>query len=175
MSDNETKVIIEEILAGNTSSYGKLVRLYQQPVFRLAFKMTGNREDAKDLTQIVFMKAYTNLKTFTTTRKFFSWIYRIALNESLNHVKSMRRFTDLEEEEIVNHKTPEEEVTNKERKIMVQRALMTLTPKHRSLVIMKYYNGLSYEEISEVTGISIKKVKSRLFEARQNLKEHLAI
>jgi RNA polymerase sigma-70 factor (ECF subfamily) len=121
------------------------------------------------------MKAYTSLRTFTTTRKFFSWIYRIALNESLNHVKSMRRFTDLEEEEIVDHSTPEEEVTNKERKIMVQRALMTLTPKHRSIVIMKYYDGLSYEEISEVTGISIKKVKSRLFEARQNLKEHLAI
>ncbi|MCX6234334.1 MAG: RNA polymerase sigma factor [Bacteroidetes bacterium] len=173
MSETEIRVIIEEVLAGKPSSYGKLIRMYQQPVYRLAFKMTGSREDAKDLTQIIFMKAYINLKTFATTRKFFSWIYRIALNETLNHLKSARQFVDLDDEEIIDHGSPEEVYATKERKVMVQRALLTLDPKHRSLVIMKYYDGLSYEEISEVTGLPMKKVKSRLFEARQNLKEYL--
>ncbi len=173
MTEFDTKEIIEEILRGNKEAYGRLIRIYQQPVFNLTWKMTGSAEDARELTQVVFIKAYTHLRKFDTNRKFFSWLYRIALNETQNYLKVGRRFEEIEKHEFMAGATPQEEYECKERQIMIQRALMTLKPHLRSLIILKYYDDLTYEEISELTGLPVKKIKSRLFSARQILKERL--
>jgi RNA polymerase sigma-70 factor (ECF subfamily) len=173
MTEFDAKETIEEILRGNKEAYGRLIRIYQQPVYNLAWKMTGSADDARELTQVIFIKAYTNLKRFDRNRKFFSWLYRIALNETQNYLKALRRFDEIEKHEFTIGETPEDIYHEKERQIMIQQALLTLRPHLRSLIVLKYYDGLSYEEISEVTGLTVKKIKSRLFSARQILKERL--
>jgi len=173
MTEFDSKETIEEILRGNKEAYGRLIRTYQQPVYNLAWKMTGSTDDARELTQMIFIKAYINLRRFDRNRKFFSWLYRIALNETQNYMKASRRFEEIEKLELTIGETPEDLYQDKEKQIMIQQALLTLRPHLRSLIVLKYYDGLSYDEISEVTGLTVKKIKSRLFSARQILKERL--
>ena len=173
MNEINDFVLVEAVLNGNVNAFEELVKKYQKPVYNLAFKMTGSYDEAKDITQNTFIKGYEKLKSFDSSYKFFSWIYRIALNESLNAVSAKKRFSDSEDTFMVSSDTPAEIYDKTEEAETVNRALETLKDDYKSLIVLKHYQGLSYDEIAVVLNISVQKVKSRLFMARQLLKNIL--
>jgi len=135
--------------------------------------MLNNKEDASDVTQTVFLKVYENLDSFDPSRRFFSWVYRIALNESINVLGKQKRLEPLQHEPADDGKSPEQEVASAELSAEIQAALMTVKTEYRTVVILKHFLGCSYMEISEVLEIPEKTVKSRLYSARQMLKDAL--
>lgn len=173
MNENNDFVLVEAVLNGNVNAFEELVKKYQKPIFNLAMKMTGSYDEAKDITQNTFIKGYEKLKSFDPSYKFFSWIYRIALNESLNTVSGKKKFADIEDAFISSSESPAEAYDQAEEAEMVNRALDTLKDDYKSLIVLKHYQGLSYDEIAVVLNISVQKVKSRLFMARQLLKNVL--
>jgi len=173
MVDRQDNELVRRCLRGETSAFEMLVDKYQKPIYNLAFRMTKNFEDAEDLTQTVFIKAFQKLDSFRFNYKFFSWIYRIAVNESLNFLNQRRRLTDLDSKIISTEKTPEEIVHEEELNRQIQDGLMVLNPDYRILIILKHFHAFSYREISFIVDIPEKKVKSRLFTARQLLKDAL--
>jgi RNA polymerase sigma-70 factor (ECF subfamily) len=150
-----------------------LMDLYERKLFNASYRVVDDYEDAMDATQSTFVKAYENLHTFDTSRRFFSWIYRILLNESLNIVKSRKRFDALDDQLTVKSRNPEERVNDQETGRNVQSALMDLKTDHRVVIVLKHYQDMSYREMSEVVGVPEKTIKSRLFSARQHLKDIL--
>ncbi len=167
--DNE---LVYEVLQGSKSSFEVLIERYQKKIYGMILQMTDDRELAKDLTQDVFIKAYTNLGKFNFKFRFFSWLYRIALNETMNQLKSRRHFESLDKAQgIPVEDNGQADALESNRR--VKSALRELKSPFRSLILLKYYFGLSYEEISETLGISVKKVKDRLFNARLALRNKL--
>ena len=167
--DNE---LVFEVLQGSRSSFEILIERYQKKIYGMILQMTDDREMAKDLTQDVFVKAYLSLPKFNFKFRFFSWLYRIALNETLNGLKSRRRYESLDKAvNIAAEDTDSSGTSNESRHIKM--ALRDLKSSYRSLILLKYYFGLSYEEISETLGISLNKVKDRLFNARLSLRTAL--
>lgn len=150
-----------------------LMDRYEKPLFNAAYRVVNDYEDAMDATQSTFVKAYQNLHTFDTSRRFFSWIYRILLNESLNIVKQRKRFDELSDGIQVGGRSPEEHLQAQETGKRVQSALMDLKTDHRVVIVLKHYQGMSYREMSEVVGVPEKTIKSRLFSARRLLKDIL--
>jgi RNA polymerase sigma-70 factor (ECF subfamily) len=131
--------------------------------------MTRNREDARDLTQAVFLKAYRGLQGFDTQRRFYSWLYRIMLNEGLNLLSRKREQEPVSEDLPGTQGSPEDEYLNTVIQETVQTALHELNVEQRQIIILRHFLHLSYEEMGEVLEIPAKTVKSRLFTARQNL------
>lgn len=173
--------LVEAARKGDRQAFGKLVERYQRRVYALAFGIVRNREDAWDVAQEAFVKAYRNLDRFEGTSAFYTWLYRIAYNLSIDTLrdKSRRDQVDLDESKKVeqaleaeggreNHH-PGEHADRKELAAVIQAALAKLTEKHRAIIVLREIEGLSYEEMADVLGISKGTVMSRLFHARQNL------
>lgn len=173
---NESDSILSsKAKSGDRKAYEKLVKKYDRIIFNLALRMTSNYEDAMDITQETFIKAYENIESFRSSFKFFSWLYRIAVNTSLNYVQKLkgRNSVSLNDSAEINSRsesTPENDYIRAEREKKVQEALMSLDEQSRAILILKYFVELSYREISEVSGIPEKLVKSRLYSARQEIK-----
>jgi RNA polymerase sigma-70 factor (ECF subfamily) len=165
--------LIEQCIKGDRKAFESLLEQYQKPVYNAAFRMLHNPEDARDVTQTVFLKVYENLGSFDTSRRFFSWIYRITLNESINWLEKAGRLKPLEHEAADETGGPERQASNAELGKGIEAALMTITPDYRAVIVLKHLMGCSYVEISEILEIPEKKVKSRLFTARQQLKDEL--
>jgi RNA polymerase sigma-70 factor (ECF subfamily) len=169
---NDDAVWVARCLRGDAAAFETLVRRYQRVLYTVAVRLTGNAEDAQDVTQNTFIRAYERLETYDPARRFFSWIYRIAVNESLNFLRVRRPHDPLEDTfEAVEVGDPVERKQIGER---VQGALMALSKEYREVVVLRYFGELSYEEIGETIGIPEKTVKSRLFSARQRLAQILA-
>jgi len=173
MNDADDAHIVLRCLDGDRQAFESLVSKYQKPVFNLALRMVKDYKDAEDITQTAFVKAFENLQSFSIRRKFFSWLYRIAINESLNFLSHRKRLEALGEDRVSTDKSPEETVTEADQHDMVEHALMRLSPDYRSVVVLKHLQGLSYKEIGDILEIPEKTVKSRLFTARQQLKDLL--
>ena len=166
--DAEDAALVSRVLAGDVAAFELLVERYQRPLFTVAFRMLGSREDAADATQNALVRIYENLQAFDPERRFFSWSYRILVNECLNVIRA-RRVT-VEAEETPMAPAAFEQVAAAERRAAVQRALMGLAPELRAAIVLRHYGGLSYEQISEALGgLPVKTVKSRLHTARQRL------
>jgi RNA polymerase sigma-70 factor (ECF subfamily) len=150
------------------------VTRYQRVLFSVALRLLGNYEDAREATQNALVRAYQRLDTYDPERRFFSWIYRIAVNESLNYRRTQRPHEPLAATLKVPGDATDEAVEARELSERVQAALQQLTAEHREVVVMKYFTELSYEEIAEALAIPEKTVKSRLFSARQRLGPLLA-
>ncbi len=166
--------LVEKSLQGDQEAFEQLVRKYRQPVYNLALKIVKDSEDAEDITQSVFVKAYEKLDTYNPVYKFFSWVYRIALNESLSHTK---RRSNMDEYEsgvtVIENFTPEESLKEGELINKIGSAISRLKTDYRMVVVLRHYHDFTYQEMSEVLQIPEKTVKSRLFSARQQLKEIL--
>lgn len=174
MSDTEDKKIVQQVLNGDTMAFAKLIERHQGRVYSLSLRMTGNVEDAKDITQNVFLKVYSGLSRYNPDFKFFSWLYKTAINESINHIKS-NKFNKLSlTVDIPDEETVETKIIRNEKKEIVRDNIGKLKSKYRVLIVLKYFEEMSYEEICTLTGLSIKKVKSRLFEARNLLRKSLS-
>ena len=173
MSTDRDASLVEACLAGDRKAYAMLMDRYERKLFNAAYRVVDDYEDAMDATQSAFVKAYQNLQSFDPSRRFFSWIYRILLNESLNIVKARKRFDTLDDSLAVKSKNPEERYGDQDTGRSVQSALMDLKTDHRVVIVLKHYQDMSYREMSEVVGVPEKTIKSRLFSARQQLKDIL--
>jgi len=142
---------------------------YQQRLFNVALRMLGNVQDAEDVTQTVFLNAFRKLGTYDPSYRFFSWIYRMTVNESLNTLKR-RKHTVILEDELGIPAPGGEPDRATEVQDRVGKALMELKPDDRAVVVLKHFVSFSYEEIAEVLEVPVKTVKSRLFTARERLR-----
>src|SRR5687767_14854260 len=169
--ENEERVWVARCLRGDASAFEPLVARYERALFAVALRLVANYEDARDVTQNAFIRAYQHLDSFDPERRFFSWIYRIAVNESLNLRRARRP------QEALGQWIPVsggqtgaiEAIEAHETAARVEHALAQLSDDYREVVVLRYFAELSYEEISHAVGVPEKTVKSRLFSARQRL------
>ena len=171
--------------SGDRHAFGKLVERYQRRVYALTYGIVRQREDAWDVAQEAFVKAYRNLSRFEGNSAFYTWLYRIAYNLSIDALreKARRETVDVQEGRILEealvksgrkaHAHPDEMAARRELSTVLQRAMSKLSEKHRAIIVLREIEGLSYEEMAEVLGISKGTVMSRLFHARQNLQSLL--
>lgn len=156
-------------LAGQETAAAELVDRYQRLLFNVALRMLGNVQDAQDVTQTVFGNVFASLETYDPTYRFFSWIYRMTVNESLNAIKQRKAMVSLDGEmDLPSAPAVDEQAKDAEERL--GKALLGLKPDDRSVVVLKHISGLSYEEIGEVLHLPVKTVKSRLFTARERLR-----
>lgn len=158
---------------GCERAFAELVKRHRPTVFGIARKIAGRYDDACDITQVVFIKAYQKLHTFRSQARFFSWIYRIAVNESLNFVRSVKRQKQLSNPRSQVSRSPEEKLIESETEDRLQSAMMRIDPRARALLVLRYFADLSYHELSFVFDIPQSTVKSRLHEARCTLSSRL--
>jgi RNA polymerase sigma-70 factor (ECF subfamily) len=166
--------LVRECRAGDPAAFETLVRKYEKPVYNLALRMLKDRDDAMDVTQAAFVKAYEKLDSFDDRYGFFSWIYRIAINESINFSKRNQR-RDEYQSGVTAVLAPTQEVDRRAGALSeeIEHAIEMLKIDYRMVIVLKHFQDFSYEEIAEVLRIPEKTVKSRLFTARQQLKEIL--
>jgi RNA polymerase sigma-70 factor (ECF subfamily) len=162
--------LIHRCMQGDRSAFEVLLLRYEKPVFNAAYRMLNNSEDAKDVTQTVFLRAYENLDHFDPAYRFFSWIYRIALNESVNCLNKRNRTEELAREPIAETEGPDDAADSDQRSKRIQTALMTIKTEYRTVIVLKHFLDCNYVEISQILEIPEKKVKSRLYSGRQMLK-----
>ena len=170
MARDNDAMLVEACLHGDRHAFDKLVDRYEGPLFSAAYRITGSVEDAMDATQNAFVNAYEKLHTFDPTYRFFSWIYRIAVNQSLNLVGQRRDQTAFDENAPATEPNPSEVFESTETRGHLKRALLELEPHYRTVIVLKHLEGFSYREIAELLEIPEKTVKSRLFTARHRLR-----
>ena len=168
-ADEQDRALVARFLEGERDAAGVLVDRYQKRLFNVALRMLGNVQDAEDVTQTVFLNAFLNLRTYDPRFKFFSWIYRMAVNESLNSLKRRKRTVSLEDALDIRAPgaAPDRAAEAEDR---VGRALMSLKPDDRAVVVLSHFVAFSYQEIADVLEIPVRTVKSRLFTARERLR-----
>lgn len=168
----EDRDLILKARRGDVEAYNLLVSRWERRVFNYLLKLAGNREDALDLTQDSFLKAYQNLARLDDPARFAPWLFRIAHNEAYSLLRKQRPEVELEDEP-----APPRSVSRLlpvELSLTVERALSRLTADQREAVVLKIYQGFKFEEIAEVLGCPVSTVKSRLYTALDLLKETLA-
>lgn len=179
-------VLLAQAREGDTRAFSELVRRYESKIFRLAQHITQNREDAEDVLQETFLKAYQHLDQFQGNSKFYTWVVRIAVNQAL--MKLRRRKTDKSvsldetidtgEDTIVREiaawdENPEQRFSREEMGQILESAIESLEPPYRSVFALRDIEGLSTEETADALGLSVPAVKSRLLRARLQLRERL--
>ncbi|MDZ4730002.1 MAG: RNA polymerase sigma factor [Xanthomonadales bacterium] len=174
MNDNRDHELINRCRLGDRVALGQLVKEYERPIFNAAYRVLGKPDDAADVTQVVFLKVFERLDQYNPKFKFFSWIYRIAINEAINHRNRTRNEQTLEEEQFVSVENPESSLNAEQLADFVQDGLMKLQEDYRVVVVLRHFSDLSYQDISDVLHIPEKTVKSRLYSARQIMKAYLA-
>lgn len=166
---------VRRCLDGDHAAFEAIVGRYQQVLFNVALRMLGDYEEARDAAQNTFVKAYEKLGTYDPQRRFFSWIYRILMNECLNLRRrpAMHLLSEQIDEASAGGTAPDT-VEAAERKRDVKHAILSLPPDYREVIVLRHFASLSYEEMSEAIGVPAKTVKSRLHSARQQLASELA-
>jgi RNA polymerase sigma-70 factor (ECF subfamily) len=178
--------LIERSRQHDVQAYSELVQRYQKKIYALVYNMTSNREDAEDLVQDVFVKAYSSLKYFQGNSSFYTWVYRIAVNRTINFLKKRnRRATDSLDDvdkaierdaayvELSARESPVRDMAITELRERLNKALQSLSEKHRTVVVMHDVEGIPHEEIARILECSEGTVRSRLFYARQALQAQL--
>jgi len=171
----------------DVGAYDELVRRYQGRIYNLVYNMTSNREDTEDLLQEVFVKAYASLRRFKGDSSFYTWLYRIAVNRTINFLKKRKRRTAMSLDdvdvgierdpayvELSSRESPLRDMSLSELQERLNTALQALSEKHRTVVVMHDIEGIPHEEIGRVLGCSPGTVRSRLFYARQRLQQELS-
>ncbi|MDX1640071.1 MAG: sigma-70 family RNA polymerase sigma factor [Balneolaceae bacterium] len=170
-SDNE---LVELCLEGDNTAFNMLVERHQLTMYRTAFSIVKSTDLAKDVTQNGFIKAWEKLHSFNPKYKFYSWLYRIIVNEALNKVRNTKNFERLSVNKS-DEKTPYQQIIKKEENRKLYRAIESLPTEFSTVIYLRHFEELSYEEIAEVLEIDKKKVKSRLYGARMKLRAILFI
>ena len=173
MHKDEDAALVKSCIRGDRRAMSQLVSKYQRPVFNASYRILGNLDDAADATQTVFLKVFEHISDYDQKFKFFSWVYRIAINESLNQVKKRRAQEPLGDGQSSPWQGPAEELDAKGLCNRVQGALMLLNDDYRTVVVLKHFSGCSYQQISTILQLPEKTVKSRLYSARQLMKKTL--
>lgn len=180
-------VVVRQVQAGDVAAFDRLISKYRERVFGIVYNMTSNREDAADLTQDTFIKSFQSIQRFGGQSSFFTWLYRIAVNSTLSHLRKsrLRSFFSLEgidadepvSREIVAALTDKTGVDRdsyvRELQEKLNEAMQKLSITHRTVVTLFEIDGLSHQEIAEVMGCSVGTVRSRLHYAKQLLQSEL--
>ncbi len=169
MVDEDDEVLVQRSLDGDREAFGRLITSHQDVLFGVALRMCGDREDAREIVQTVFLKAWRKLPTFDRRHRFFSWIYRIMMNETLNLVTRRRPSEPLPEGLLAPNHSPEEDCAQGELEGIVQHALLALPPAQREVIVLRHFHDLSYQQMSELLGVPGSTIKSRLHESRRRL------
>ena len=172
MKRDDDAEIVRRCLEGRTREFEALVDRYERPLYNVAFRILGDREEAADVVQSTFLKAWESLRTYDPAYRFFSWIYRIAIHESINRKHARRDFVSFPDLE-ADLPAPDATLERDDAARAVQRALMALSMDHRTVIVLRHFGGCHYREIAEILALPEKTVKSRLFEARHALREVL--
>ena len=173
--------LVATAVSGVEGSFEELVRRYQRPISAYVYRMVGNYESALDLTQEIFIKVYSSLRRYRAEVKFSTWIYKIAHNAAIDH---LRRTATREQSLVMGPEndqfdlpvestrlSPEQESERKERRGEIESVVRALPGNYRELIILRHSQDLSYEEIVEVTGLPLGTVKNRLFRAREMMRQ----
>lgn len=180
-------VLVKRARGGDLEAYDELVQRYQERIYATIYHMTSNHEDANDLAQESFIKAFQALKSFKGGSSFYTWLYRIAVNKTINFLKQRKNRIHMSLNDLdfnaehdpdlvafVSDKTPRREAGLSELQEKLNTALMKLSEPHRLVVVLHDVQGLSHEEIAKVMECNIGTVRSRLFYARQQLQAWLS-
>lgn len=183
--DGLIKERINQVLKGDHNAFGEVVELYKDKVFQICFRMLGNRQEAEDLSQEAFVRAFVNIRSFNIDMKFSTWIYRIATNLCIDRLRKKKPDYYLDAEvsgtEGLNMYSqiasdialPEEEVESLELQETIQIEIMKLPEKYRSVIVLKYIEELSLKEISEILDLPVGTVKTRIHRGREALRKQL--
>ncbi|MCP4142272.1 MAG: sigma-70 family RNA polymerase sigma factor [Chloroflexi bacterium] len=161
---------------GDQNAFGELVQLHQSAVFNVAYRMLGNRQDAEDITQEAFLRAYKAFNKFDTDRPLRPWVKKIVTNLCLNRIKAHRPTLSLENglpPPKERKPGPEAQSTKREEDRQIRAAILSLTPRYRAVIELRHFQDLSYEEIAKTLSKPLSTVKSDLFRARKMLAEKL--
>jgi RNA polymerase sigma factor (sigma-70 family) len=184
----EVRSLVRAAQAGDLGAYDELVRRHQERIYGLCYHMTSNHEDAHDLAQDAFVKAWQAIRTFKGDASFYTWVYRIAVNTCLNHLKTKRNRTlhlslndleinpenDPELVALVSERTPRRDAGLSELHRRLNESMLKLSEEHRAVVTMHDIQGMPHDEIAKVLGVNPGTVRSRLFYARQQLQAWLS-
>ncbi|MGQ9634874.1 MAG: RNA polymerase sigma factor [Bryobacteraceae bacterium] len=170
--DVEDPDLIEGAKRGKVEAYNVLVSRWEKRVFNYLLRLVGDREDAMDLSQEVFLKAYLNLKRLEDRSRFAPWLFRIAHNEAYSHLRRKRPQTEWDPQ--TAEASPSSRAAPLETALAVRKALELLPDEQKEAVVLKVYEGFKFEEIAEILSCPVSTVKSRLYTALDNLKQTLA-
>lgn len=179
--------VVKRARRGDLDAYDELVKRYQERIYATLYHMTGNHEDANDLAQEAFIKAFSALKSFKGGSSFYTWLYRIAVNKTINFLKQRKNKYHLSLNDmdfnaehdpdlmaLISDKTPNRDIALSELQKKLNEALLKLSEPHRMVVVLHDVQGMSHDEIAEIMDCNIGTVRSRLFYARQQLQGFLA-
>ncbi|WP_421382715.1 RNA polymerase sigma factor SigW [Bacillus salacetis] len=176
---------IKQVLKGDQDAFAEVIELYKDKVFQICFRMLGNRHEAEDIAQEAFIRAYVNIHTFNQKRKFSTWLYRIATNLCIDRIRKKKPdyYLDAEvtgtdgltmySQVAAEGQLPEEEVEEMELQAEIQRQILKLPDKYRSVIVLKYIEELSLQEISEILDLPLGTVKTRIHRGREALRKQL--
>lgn len=173
MERDHDQALVEGCRNGDRAAFAALVVRYQQPIYNAAYRVLGNAEDAADIAQAVFLKVAEKLEEYDPRFKFFSWLYRIAVNESLNLLRRNGREEPLDEDAEIpggESANPEWQLGEAQVSRRVQGALMRMRAEDRVMIALRHFSECSYREIAAILDLDEKTVKSRLYEARSRLR-----
>jgi RNA polymerase sigma-70 factor (ECF subfamily) len=177
VSECDDHQLIEQFLRGDERSFNLLVERHRERIYLLIWRMVRNREDALDLSQEVFVKAYRKLKSFRHESNFYTWLYRIAVNLALNFAKreKFRSFLSLSDlsRELVSGSSPSEEIERNELSSRIDQAVMALPEKQRMVFILRHYEEMSVKEVADLLGKSEGTIKANYFQAVRKLRRSL--
>jgi RNA polymerase sigma-70 factor (ECF subfamily) len=173
MDESRDHELILRCRRGDRQALGELIKEYERPIYNAAFRILGNRDDAADVTQTVFLRVFERIDQYNPEYKFFSWIYRIAINESINQRNRSKNLQSYEDEHVSLDSNPEDSVDADKLSDIIQAGLMKLREDYRVVVVLRHFSEMSYHDISGILSIPEKTVKSRLYSARQLMKAQL--
>lgn len=174
-----------EVLKGDQNAFAEIVELYKDKVFQLCYRMLGNSYEAEDMAQEAFIRAYVNIDRYNINKKFSTWLYRIATNLCIDRIRKKKPDYYLDAEvagtdgltmysqiaaDVV---LPEDEVTSMELQVQIQKEISKLPEKYRSVIVLKYIEELSLNEISEILELPLGTVKTRIHRGREALRKKL--
>lgn len=177
--------LITKIKKGDRDAFAELVELYKDKVYQVSYRMLGNAQEAEDVAQETFLRVYANIGNYDPSYKFSTWIYRIATNLSIDHLRKRKQVYSLDKQvegtdgldwhdRLADQgPNPEESLLTGELQGQVQEAIESLTPKYRSIITLRYIEDLSLNEISEVLKLPVSTIKTRIHRGREALRKKL--
>jgi len=179
--------LVRRARQGDLAAYDELVRRYQERIYATIYHMTSNHEDANDLAQEAFIKGFHALKSFKGGSSFYTWVYRIAINKTINFLKQRKNKMQMSLDDLdfnaehdpdlvalISEKTPRRDISMNELQEKLNEAMQKLSESHRLVVTLHDVQGLSHEEIAKIMDCNIGTVRSRLFYARQQMQAYLS-
>jgi RNA polymerase sigma-70 factor (ECF subfamily) len=173
VKEDDDATLVRRCRDGDRAAFERLVVRYQKPVFNAALRLLRDPEDARDVAQTTFLKVFEHIADYDPSFKFYSWIYRIAVNESLNTLGSRKPSEGFNGEEADAAPGPDRQLEGQQTGRAIEEALMRIKPELRTVIVLRHVMHLSYQDMGDILLLPEKTVKSRLYTARQLLRDHL--